>query len=160
MSDEHSEQAQTKATFLECLRLVERLHRRLLDVLRYRLEEMGRTELNSVQALLIYNVGEQEMTAGELRTRGYYLGSNVSYNLKKLVEMGFISHQKSEHDRRSVRVALTEKGRLICEMIDNLYDEQLQEIMGDDLLGLEDMRVLRKNLRNLERYWSDQLRFT
>lgn len=160
MTEEHSEMAQTKATFLECLRLVERLHRRLLDVLRYRLEEMGRTELNSVQALLIYNVGEQEMTAGELRTRGYYLGSNVSYNLKKLVEMGFISHHKSEHDRRSVRVALTEKGRMISEMIDSLYDEQLEEIMGDELLGLEDMRDLRKNLRNLERYWSDQLRFT
>ena len=160
MTDEHSEKSQTKSTFLECLRLVERLHRRLLDVLRYRLEEMGRTELNSVQALLIYNVGEQEMTAGELRTRGYYLGSNVSYNLKKLVEMGFISHHKSEHDRRSVRVALTEKGRMICEMIDNLYDEQLAEIMGDELLSLEDMRDLRKNLRNLERYWSDQLRFT
>jgi len=158
--DEHSEIGQTKATFLECLRLVERLHRRLLDVLRYRLEEMGRTELNPVQALLIYNIGEQEMTAGELRTRGYYLGSNVSYNLKKLVEMGFISHQKSEHDRRSVRVALTEKGRMIREMIDKLYDEQLEEIMGDELLMLDDMRILRKNLRNLERYWSDQLRFT
>ncbi|MCK5041953.1 MAG: MarR family transcriptional regulator, partial [Sphingomonadales bacterium] len=90
----------------------------------------------------------------------YYLGSNVSYNLKKLVEMGFISHQKSEHDRRSVRVSLTEKGRMISELIDNLYDEQLEEIMGDELLGLDDMRVLRKNLRNLERYWSDQLRFT
>ncbi len=160
MDSEHSEMAETKTTFLECLRLVERLHRRLLDVLRVRLEEMGRTELNSVQALLIYNIGEQEMTAGELRTRGYYLGSNVSYNLKKLVEMGFISHQKSEHDRRSVRVALTEKGHSIRNMIDQLYDEQLEEILGDELLQLEDMRILRKNLRNLERYWSDQLRFT
>jgi DNA-binding MarR family transcriptional regulator len=160
MESDHSQNAQTKTTFLECLRLVERLHRRLLDVLRVRLEEMGRTELNSVQALLIYNIGEQEVTAGELRTRGYYLGSNVSYNLKKLVEMGFISHQKSEHDRRSVRVALTEKGHSIRGMIDQLYDEQLAEILGDELLQLEDLKILRKNLRNLERYWSDQLRFT
>ena len=110
MGDE-SEEAKTKEIFLECLRLIERLHRRLLDVLRAKLEEDGKTDLNSVQALLLYNIGENEITAGELRSRGYYLGSNVSYNLKKLVEMGYVSHERAKHDRRSVRVALTPLGR-------------------------------------------------
>ena len=75
--------------YLEALTLVERLHRRLLDVIKDEFDRRGRADINSVQALLLYNIGDKELTAGELRTRGYYLGSNVSYNLKKLVEMGF-----------------------------------------------------------------------
>src|SRR5690554_6774647 len=96
--------SESKDVYLKALTLVERLHRRLLDVIKDELDRMGNTEVNSVQALLIFNIGDQEMTAGELRTRGHYLGSNVSYNLKKLVETNYIDHQRSEQDRRSVRV--------------------------------------------------------
>ena len=99
-----------KPLYLESLTLVERLHRRLLDVIKDEFDRRGRSDINSVQALLLYNIGDKELTAGELRTRGYYLGSNVSYNLKKLVEMGFLDHQRSRIDRRSVRIKLTEKG--------------------------------------------------
>src|SRR5246500_5972337 len=90
--------------YLEALTLVERLHRRLLDVIKDEFDRRSRSDINSVQALLLYHIGEKELTAGELRTRGYYLGSNVSYNLKKLVEMGFLDHQRSRVDRRSVRI--------------------------------------------------------
>src|SRR2546427_9679732 len=76
--------------YLEALTLVERLPRRLLDVIKDEFDRRGRADINSVQALLLYNIGDKELTAGELRTRGYYLGSNVSYNLKKLVELGFL----------------------------------------------------------------------
>src|SRR5881392_1402830 len=96
--------------YLESLHLVERLHRRLLDVIKDEFDRRSRSDINAVQALLLYNIGDSELTAGELRTRGYYLGSNVSYNLKKLVEMGFLDHQRSRVDRRSVRIKLTEKG--------------------------------------------------
>ena len=96
--------------YLEALTLVERLHRRLLDVIKDEFDRRGRADINSVQALLLYNIGDKELTAGELRTRGYYLGSNVSYNLKKLVEMGFLDHQRSRVDRRSVRIKLTDRG--------------------------------------------------
>lgn len=154
-----SDGAKTKNTFLECLRLIERLHRRLLDVLRVHLEEAGKTDLNSVQALLLYNIGDSEMTAGELRTRGYYLGSNVSYNLKKLVDQGYVSHERAAHDKRAVRVALTGKGREIALLVDGLYAAQLQEILGDEVLSSDDLKDMRKHLRNLERYWADQLQF-
>src|ERR1700745_2303109 len=97
--------------YLEALTLVERLHRRLLDVIKDEFDRRGRADINAVQALLLFNIGDKELTAGELRTRGYYLGSNVSYNLKKLVEIGFLDHQRSRVDRRSVRIKLTEKGR-------------------------------------------------
>ena len=103
-------QAPVQPLYLEALTLVERLHRRLLDVIKDEFDRRGRADINSVQALLLYNIGDKELTAGELRTRGYYLGSNVSYNLKKLVELGFLDHQRSRVDRRSVRIRLTAAG--------------------------------------------------
>ena len=109
---------QVKPHYLEALTLVERLHRRLLDVIKDEFDRRGRADINAVQALLLYNIGDKELTAGELRTRGYYLGSNVSYNLKKLVEMGFLDHQRSRVDRRSVRIKLTEKGRDVRVIVD------------------------------------------
>ena len=96
--------------------MVERLHRLLLDVVKDEFERLGIIDINSVQALLLFNIGNAELTAGELRSRGYYLGSNVSYNLKKLVDLGFINHQRSRIDRRSVRVSLTPKGRMVNKL--------------------------------------------
>ena len=106
-----SGQAPVQPLYLEALTLVERLHRRLLDVIKDEFDRRGRADVNSVQALLLYNIGDKELTAGELRTRGYYLGSNVSYNVKKLVEMGYLHHQRSRVDRRSVRISLTPRAR-------------------------------------------------
>lgn len=108
---------------MEALTLVERLHRRLLDVIKDEFDRVGRDDVNSVQALLLFNIGGSELTAGELRTRGYYLGSNVSYNLKKLVEGGYVKHERSRIDRRSVRVSLTDKGREVAAIVDRLYDQ-------------------------------------
>ena len=114
-----------KPLYLEALTLVERLHRRLLDVIKDEFDREGRADVNSVQALLLFNIGDAELTAGELRTRGYYLGSNVSYNLKKLVDMGFIHHQRSRTDRRSVRVSLTAKGKDVAEKVNALYERHM-----------------------------------
>src|SRR5262245_27860794 len=112
--------------YLEALILVERLHRRLLDVIKDEFDRRSRADLNSVQALILYNMGEKEVTAGEVRTRGYYLGSNVTYNLKKLVQMGFLEHQRSQVDRRAVRIKLTDKGREIRDIIETLYQKQVR----------------------------------
>lgn len=100
-----------RSLYMESLHLVERLHRRLLDVIKDEFDRQGRDDVNAVQALLLFNIGNSELTAGELRSRGYYLGSNVSYNVKKLVDLGLINHQRSRVDRRSVRISLTEKAR-------------------------------------------------
>src|SRR5213080_2796948 len=119
---------QIRPLYLEALTLVERLHRRLLDVIKDEFDRRSRADINSVQALLLYNIGDKELTAGELRTRGYYLGSNVSYNLKKLVELGFLDHQRSRVDRRSVRISLTEKGAEVHEIVNGVYEKHAQTI--------------------------------
>ena len=117
-----------RSEYLQALRLIERLHRLLLDVIKDEFDRLGGADLNSVQALLLYNIGESELTAGELKTRGYYLGSNVSYNLKKLVDMGYLHYKRSETDRRSVRVSLTEKGKEACDVVQKLYQRQLGSV--------------------------------
>jgi DNA-binding MarR family transcriptional regulator len=143
--------------YLESLTLVERLHRRLLDVIKDEFDRRGRADINSVQALLLYNIGDKELTAGELRTRGYYLGSNVSYNLKKLVEMGFLDHQRSRVDRRSVRIKLTEKGRDVRDMIETLYAKHVRTVEQVGGISADDFSTLNKALHRLERFWTDQI---
>ena len=145
--------------YLEALTLVERLHRRLLDVIKDEFDRRGRSDINSVQALLLYNIGDKELTAGELRTRGYYLGSNVSYSLKKLVESGYINHQRSITDRRSVRVRLTEKGQEVCKVLSALYQRQLKSLQQVGGIDANDLETLNKSLIKLERFWTDQIRY-
>jgi DNA-binding MarR family transcriptional regulator len=143
--------------YLEALTLIERLHRRLLDVIKDEFDRRGRADINAVQALLLFNVGDKELTAGELRTRGYYLGSNVSYNLKKLVEMGFLDHQRSRVDRRSVRIKLTEKGREVRNIVGALYEKHVRTVEQVGGINSDEFSVLNKSLHRLERFWTDQI---
>jgi DNA-binding MarR family transcriptional regulator len=148
---------QIRLLYLESLTLVERLHRRLLDVIKDEFDRRGRADINSVQALLLYNIGEKELTAGELRTRGYYLGSNVSYNLKKLVEMGFLDHQRSRIDRRSVRIKLTDKGHEVRNIVDALYQKHVRTVEQVGGINSDEFATLNKSLHRLERFWTDQI---
>lgn len=148
-----------RSLYMEALQLVERVHRRLLDVVKDEFERNGRSDVNAVQALLLYNIGDSELTAGELRSRGYYLGSNVSYNLKKLVDLGLINHQRSRVDRRSVRVSLTEKGADIANVVESLYDRHVRSI--EQVGGITSTEFLQMNraLQRLDRYWNDTIAY-
>ncbi|MGY3439255.1 MULTISPECIES: MarR family winged helix-turn-helix transcriptional regulator [unclassified Marinovum] len=147
------------ANYLDALALVERLHRLLLDVIKDEFERVGVLEINAVQALLLFNIGDNEVTAGELKSRGYYQGSNVSYNLKKLVETGYMHHQRCEIDRRSVRVKLTPKGRDIRDVVSQLFARHAEGLQGRDVIGPEGIDAITTSLRRVERYWTDQIRY-
>ena len=146
-------------SYLDALSLVERMHRLLLDVIKDEFERLGILEINSVQALLLFNIGENEVTAGELKTRGYYQGSNVSYNLKKLVELGYMHHQRCEIDRRSVRVRLTQKGRDIRTTISDLFARHAEGMQEKDVITIDTMDQVTASLRRMERFWTDQIRY-
>jgi DNA-binding MarR family transcriptional regulator len=148
-----------RSEYLRALRLIERLHRLLLDVIKDEFDRRGGAEINSVQALLLYNMGESELTAGELKSRGHYLGSNVSYNLKKLVDMGYLHYKRSDKDRRSVRVSLTGKGQEARDVIQKLYHRQLGSVEAVGQVTAEDVRGLNRALLRLERFWTDQIRY-
>ncbi len=147
------------AGYLDNLALVERLHRLLLDVIKDEFERLGILEINSVQALLLFNIGENEVTAGELKSRGYYQGSNVSYNLKKLVELGYMHHQRSDIDRRSVRVRLTEKGRRVRGMLNDLFARHAETMQKRGLIDPSGMEDINQSLKRMERFWTEQIRY-
>ena len=146
-------------SYLEMLSLVERLHRLLLDVIKDEFERVGILEINAVQALLLFNIGENEVTAGELKSRGYYQGSNVSYNLKKLVDTGYMHHQRCAIDSRSVRVRLTQKGRDVRQLIARLFARHADGLQDKGVVGLDGLDEIAHTLKRLERYWGEQIRY-
>jgi DNA-binding MarR family transcriptional regulator len=152
-------QGDVRPLYLESLTLVERLHRRLLDVIKDEFDRKGRDDVNSVQALLLYNIGGSELTASELRTRGYYLGSNVSYNVKKLVELGYLHHARSRVDRRAVRISLTDKGQAVHDIVKSVYDKHINTVEKLGGVSGSDFERMNNALLRLERFWTDQIRF-
>ena len=142
-----------KSSYLETISLIERLHRQCLEVVKAELDRTGVRDLNNVQALIIFNIGDEELTVGELTQRGYYLGSNVSYNVKKMVENGYLNQERSPHDRRSFHVRASEKGLDVYRMLDALFDRHAGKL---DMarLDAEEIDAANKTLRRVEQFWS------
>ncbi|MDD9901372.1 MAG: MarR family winged helix-turn-helix transcriptional regulator [Alphaproteobacteria bacterium] len=142
--------------YYDAINLIERLHRQFLDVLKVELERANILDINNIQSMILHNIGTDELTVGELTVRGYYLGSNVSYNVKKMVENGYLLQERSIHDKRSVRVRLSEKGRKLNDALTGLYKkhEGLLESAG---LGDSRLESMNHVLRDLEEFWSAQM---
>jgi DNA-binding MarR family transcriptional regulator len=142
-----------KAAYLETITLVERLHRQCLEIIKAELDRRGVRDLNNVQALIIYNIGEEELSVGELTHRGYYLGSNVSYNVKKMVENGYLIQERSLHDRRSFHVRASDKGLEIFRAISTLFDRQAEELLGNQI-SEDALAEANQALKRLQQFWS------
>lgn len=148
-----------KQSYLDTIRLIERLHRRFLDVIKTELDRLGIEDINNVQTLILSNIGSETLTVGELTARGYYLGSNVSYNVKKLVENGYLTQERSPHDRRMTRVKVSEKGLELTERIDQLYRHNADEL-ARDVVSEEQLASTNQVLTALERYWSNYITYS
>jgi len=138
--------------YLEVISLVERLHRHFLEVVKLELDGLRIHDINNVQGLMLFNIGDAEMSVGELTLRGCYLGSNVSYNVKKLVENGYLVQERSVHDRRSIHVRLTEKGRALCERLGDMHKRHI-EMLAQTAITDADLQASSLTLRRLERFW-------
>jgi DNA-binding MarR family transcriptional regulator len=102
--------------------------------------------------MMLFNIGDAEMTVGELTLRGCYLGSNVSYNVKKMVENGYLAQHRSPHDRRSIHVKLTEKGIELRDRLTVMHRRHA-EMLPPGGLNVEDLQATSATLRRLERFW-------
>lgn len=154
-----SEGAELKPLILEAVMLLERVHRRFIDVVKDELDRLGGTDVNAVQAVLLHNIGDADLTAGELKARGYYLGSNVSYNVRKLTEAGYLEQERCSLDRRAIRIRLTERGRRVASVVDRLYEKNTRTIDEVGGLGAGDLKRLSASLARLDRFWDDQIRY-
>jgi DNA-binding MarR family transcriptional regulator len=138
--------------YLEVISYVERLHRQFLEVVKLELEGLGIHDINNVQAMMLFNIGDAEMTVGELTLRGCYLGSNVSYNVKKMVENEYLAHERSVHDRRSIHVQLTEKGIKLRDNLTGMHRRHA-EMLSRAPVSADDLQATSVTLRRLERFW-------
>jgi DNA-binding MarR family transcriptional regulator len=138
--------------YIEVISLVERLHRHFMEVVKLELEGLGIHDINNVQGMMLFNIGEAEMTVGELTLRGCYLGSNVSYNVKKMVENGYLAQERSLHDRRSIHVRLTEKGIKLRDRLTEMHRRHT-EMLSQAALNADDLQSAATTLRRLERFW-------
>lgn len=142
-----------KKEYLSLVLTIERLHRQFLDVIKAELDRLGVEDVNNVQTLILYNIGSETITVGELTYKGYYLGSNVSYNVKKLVENDFLVQERSEHDKRSVKVKLSQKGLNLCTRIDDLFRRNMDDLARKGVAEAQISSTL-KALSTLEGYWA------
>lgn len=145
--------------YYETIQLIERLHRYSLDVVKAELDRRGIIDINNVQAMILYNIGRDEMTVGELTLRGYYMGSNVSYNLKKMVENEFVTQERSVHDKRSIRIKLSEKGLKLYGYLDEMFKRHEEKLKGTDLTDKRFAETI-QTMKQLERFWTSQSAFS
>jgi DNA-binding MarR family transcriptional regulator len=138
--------------YFKMISLVERLHRQFLELVKLELEGLGIHDINNVQGMILFSIGDSEMTVGELTLRGCYLGSNVSYNVKKMVENGYLAQERSLHDRRSIHVHLTEKGGKLRDCLTAMHQRHI-EMLPQAGLAADDLQAIGVTLRRLEQFW-------
>jgi len=138
-------------------RLIERMHRRFLDIVRAELTRLDANDLTPVQAMQLIDI-EDDMTVQELIDRGHYIGSNALYNVRKLAQTGYVEPSRSMTDRRALRVRLTEKGAALCAQLKQRLDA-VPVSNGPSEAGLAELDSAFRTLRNVERAWDDHLRF-
>ena len=141
--------------YYESIQMIERLHRYFLDVVKIEIDRKGIEDINNVQAMILYNIGHENMTVGELTLRGYYLGSNVSYNVKKMSENGYIEQERSVHDKRSIKVSLSDKGKELYEVLNTMFTRHESKLEGTKL-SPEALASTIDTLQNIERFWNAQ----
>ena len=144
--------------YYETVLLIERVHRHFLEVVKTDLDRQGVQDINNVQALILYNIGPDEMTVGELTARGYYLGSNVSYNVKKMVENNYLVQERSPHDRRSVRVKLSDKGLVLHKRMNEQLEKQIGDLTTSNI-NADELTKVSEILRKLERFWTSMINY-
>ncbi len=145
-----------KETYFDSVVMIERLHRLFLEVVKVELDRMNIRDINNVQALVLYNIGQDQVTVGELTNRGYYLGSNVSYNLRKMVQNNYILQEPSPHDRRSSHVKLSPKGLDLFQRLDKVMSSHAMHLEKE--AGEKNMVAhLGQILKKLEIFWGNLL---
>src|SRR5271170_6696352 len=138
-------------SYMESVRLIEQLHRRYLEVVQSELKTQGVADINNVQALMILHIGTDELAVTDLLKRGYYLASNVSYNVHKLAEAGYLLQVRSTADRRSIRLRLTDRGRQLYEQLSGMIDRQVTAL--SDVTSPKELHAAAETFRDLGDFW-------
>jgi len=142
-----------KQVYFDSIMLIERLHRQFLEVIRVELDRIQIRDISNVQCFILYNIGKSRLSVGEVTNRGYYLGSNVTYNLKKMVENGYINQEQSLHDKRSSHISLSQKGLSLYEHFERILNDHAKNMKHNGISD-EDLKALKNILQKLENFWT------
>jgi DNA-binding MarR family transcriptional regulator len=140
-----------KGRYLETVQLMERLHRQFLELIQAELDQTHTDDVNSVQSLILHAIGREEVLVGDLTQRGYYLGTNVSYNVRRLVESGYLVQERSQHDRRALKLHVSPKGLAVCDRLDRVFDSHVRGLEGVALI--DELARASTVLRSLSSFW-------
>ena len=147
-----------RVSAFDLARIIERASRRFLDYLRLELGKLGVEDISPAHVMILLTIGQGEIAVRDLLDRGHYGGSNASYNLKQLVESGYLERGASPRDRRLARISLSLKGQMLCERL-RLLDEA-SSLGSRSENGLDaDLLTTHETLRRLEQWWNDSLRY-
>jgi len=149
----------TADKLINTLNMVQRVSARLEDLVKHEFDQLGRLDVNATQALLLFRIGDKEMMAGQLRTDGIYLGSNVSYNITKLRDLGYLDHQRSRVDRRSVRIKLTDKGQQVRRIVEQLFVKHARLLAPSGDIRDEDLDRLVTYMQKLDRFFHQSIMY-
>ncbi|TQV70064.1 helix-turn-helix domain-containing protein [Denitrobaculum tricleocarpae] len=145
-------------SFTRTLELIERLHRQCLEVVKAELDRLAVRDLTSVQAVILFNIGRDEFSIGDLTQRGYYLGSNVSYNIKKMIKHGYLLQARSTQDRRLLLVRASPAGVEIHLALDSLFEAHASNELIRNQVSEDCLNRSNEALRNLHGIWASQSR--
>lgn len=115
----------TKHNYFKLAVTCERLHRMFLEIVRRELSRLQIRDINSAQCLILYQAAHEnnKLTINEFTTRGYYMGSNISYNISKMVRNGYFIQCENTDDKRSSYIKLSKKGLELYEKLDELFKD-------------------------------------
>jgi DNA-binding MarR family transcriptional regulator len=136
----------------------ERLHKLFLAIIKRELERLNVSDINSAQALTIVNIGNNTVTIGELTSKGYYTGSNASYNVKRMTANGYLVQEPSERDKRACYISLTQKGLELYNKLEtslkkysNIFKRKDSETDGDCI------EKCIENMKRIDKAWQSIL---
>lgn len=141
---------ETDLSYFNIIVEIERIGRLFLELLKIEIDRLGVRDINNIQMMLLFNIGDQHITTGELTLRGYYIGTNVTYNLRQLIQNGYLCQERSITDRRSSYVFATPKGKKLNAVVKEIFTRHQEKIVGFSN-NKEDLTTLFTNLKLFER---------
>ncbi|MDR0695195.1 MAG: MarR family winged helix-turn-helix transcriptional regulator [Holosporales bacterium] len=134
----------------------EKNYRLFLDIIKQELDSIGAVDINAIQAFILMNINDNVVTIGEVITRGYYIGSNASYNIKKMTMNNYIHQTQSDFDKRAAYLKLTQKGLNLCNKLYDSVNNYLK-IFETSIGGDFDIDQCIGVMKKIEHFWKDIL---
>ena len=133
--------------YIEAIHLCEKITQDFEELSQNILYSSGIEDLNATQAILLYKISlyKGNISPKEIGSKRYYNGTNVTYNLNKLKNKGYLEEKKSDIDKRKKNINITKKSDKIISLFDSHFNKQF-----DFLNKNMDFKLFLSELSNLD----------